>query len=223
MSIANYGDLKTEVASTLHRSDLTARVPNFINNALQRVNMELAMVGGILDQEAIATTSTVAAQESYALPTDFRSMRFMSVYANGADDPMEQLTYDRMVEVYGRNSGVPEVYDVIASEFYLAPIPNGVYTLTLGYTVNYSALVNDSDTNYLVTSAGDILLYGALMSASGWLQADERIPTWGQAYKEALRILIRSDKRARTGNKPETLLVDDTLVGIKRPSIIYGV
>ncbi len=218
MAIATYGDLKTAIASRLARTDLTADIPNFIDDALQRVNLELQSAGGIAAQEVEATSSTTADQESYQLPSDFQMLRYIKIDT----DPLEQMTYSQMLEEYGDTTGTPEKYDLLISDIYLRPIPSGVSTLTIGYTSTFTTLSNDSDTNWLITSGGNVLLYGALMHASMHLRDDARVPGFTQAFKEAMRIILRGDRRARMGNKPNGLVVDAFLRAPVRSSILNG-
>ena len=37
----NYGELKIEIADTLHRSDLSDQIPRFVEKARQRLNRDL--------------------------------------------------------------------------------------------------------------------------------------------------------------------------------------
>lgn len=53
----NYGQLKTRIASALHRSDLTARIPDFVGDATVRINNRLGL--GLADLVADDDTNPV--------------------------------------------------------------------------------------------------------------------------------------------------------------------
>lgn len=204
MSIANYGDLKTAVANWTARADLTDRIPEFIASALQRINNDLMLLGGIPDQEQVATTTTVANQESYALPDDFASMRWIRRdYSTSADvRPLEQRAYSDIVERYGTVTGAPEAFDIVDASFYLGPIPDGVYTLRLAYIKRYTAFSADADTNYLLTSGNNIVLWASLIEAFAFIADPQRMQDSLAGYRESLNGLRLAARRARNSGAP---------------------
>ena len=67
MALANYTDLLASVASYLHRSDLTANIPDFVVLAEARISRDLRI------RKQITTTNltSVAGTKTLALPSDW--------------------------------------------------------------------------------------------------------------------------------------------------------
>jgi hypothetical protein len=210
VSIANYGELKTAAANWLSRADLTSRIPEFIEGGLQRINNELIANGGLADQEQVAFASTVANQESLEEPIRYGNLRSVWI----SDRPLEPRSYHSLLELHGNVTGEPEKYAYMDGAFYFRPIPNAVYTVRINYNRRYASFTADGNTNYLLTSGGNVLLYATLLEATPFVQDDKRVEMWAAAYKEAMRLLVDADHRARYGHFPPELQTDTTL----RPS-----
>jgi hypothetical protein len=71
----------------------------------------------------------------------------------------------------GDASGQPEKYAIMAGEIFFRPIPDAAYTVTINYQKRYSPFSSDADTNYLLTSGSNVLLYAALLEAEAYLGA----------------------------------------------------
>ena len=78
----------------------------------------------------------------------------------------------------------------------LAPTPNEDYTVQIVYRANIPALASNS-TNWLLTLAPDLYLYGALLMAEPYLQNDERIPLWAGAVQKTIADMNLESDRAR--------------------------
>jgi hypothetical protein len=78
------------------------------------------------------------------------------------------------------------------------PIADSSYTAELVYYAKLSKLSDSNTTNWLLTAAPDIYLYGALMQAAPYLKDDARIGTWSQMYLTALQDLQTADDRGST-------------------------
>ena len=103
MAISNYTELQAAIENWLDRSDLSARVPEFIALAEAQMNRALR----IRIMEGRYTASTVKAQRIYALPTDYRQMRSLRINL----DPIVALVYltpQNMNQVWaGSSTGTP--------------------------------------------------------------------------------------------------------------------
>lgn len=74
--------------------------------------------------------------------------------------------------------------------------PAGQSTIKMLYTKAFDALVNDSDSNWLLENAYDVYLYGTLAHSAAWAGDDGRIMTWRQAYTDAVDRLVISEKKS---------------------------
>jgi len=198
MSIATYSELKTAVANYLARTDLTDQIPDFIRFAELRLRRELR----IRQMLKSVTTSTTGGDSTVELPSDFIEIRDFSVSTN----PVQPLTYSSPA-VFSRNtrstqSGKPLDYTILASEFQLAPIPDGDYTLKLLYFAAPAFLGDTNSSNVFIANAPDALLYASLLEAEPYIMNDARINTWGTMYDRAISTITKSDESSQYSGVP---------------------
>ena len=86
MALTTYSELKTSVADWLHRSDLSAIIPDLITIAEMRMNSDLSA----RDMETTATLYTVAGTKTVALPTDVVETRRLAITST---DPQRVLHF----------------------------------------------------------------------------------------------------------------------------------
>jgi len=198
MSFATYSDLQTSIANYLARSDLTSIIPDFITLAENRLRRELR----IRQMLKSVTTVTVASDATVEIPSDFLQARDFVVMTN----PIQPLSYSSPSSLSNdpraSQIGVPRSYTIMATEFQVAPAPDGVYTLKLLYYAAPAYLSSNNTTNVFLTTAPDGLLYGALVEAEPYLMNDARINTWGSMYDRAISSLIKSDEEGQYSGVP---------------------
>ena len=195
MSISTYDELQTAVANWLDRSDLTARIPEFISLAEARFLRKVRH----WQMEKRATTPTVAGTKEIAVPSDYVEMRNLKINTSVVD----VLEFLPPSVFYWRNSeqGVPKYYTVQGDQLILYPTPDSEYTLEMGYYA-FPTLADDNTTNWLLTSYPDIYLYASLLQAEAYIINDKRIGIWKAALDEALKELDKEDKSARWNGTP---------------------
>jgi len=198
MSFATYSDLQTSIANYLARSDLTSIIPDFITLAENRLRRELR----IRQMLKSVTTSTVKADATVEVPSDFLEIRDFVVMTN----PITPLSYSSPSSLSNdpRTSevGVPRSYTILASEFQLAPSPDAVYTLKMLYYAAPAYLSSSNTSNVFLTTAPDGLLYASLIEAEPYLMNDARINTWGTMYDRAISSLTKSDESTQYSGVP---------------------
>ena len=198
MSLSTYSDLQTSIANYLARSDLTSIIPDFITLAENRLRRELR----VRQMLKSVTTSTVSGDATVELPSDFLEIRDFVVMTN----PIQPLSYSSPSSLSNdlRTSevGVPLSYTILASEFQLAPAPDGIYTLKMLYFAAPPYLSSSNTTNVFLNIAPDGLLYGALVEAEPYLMNDARINTWGSMYDRAITSLTKSDEEGQYSGVP---------------------
>ena len=194
MSIANYTELQTAVANWLDRDDLAARIPEFISLCEARFNRTLRLRA----METLDTTvSTVGGTSTIALPTGYVQMRDFHLTTS----PLTQLQYlspEMMVRLNsGSQSGKPLTYTIIADTIRLGPTPDSAYTTSMLYYKTFDALSGIAPTNWVITNAPDVYLYGTLLEAEPFLMNDARTQLWAQALKESINTLQEQDNKDR--------------------------
>ena len=193
MAISNYTELKTAVANWLDRDDLTDRIPEFIALAEARFNRVLRL----RSMETKETASTVAGQRNLALPTSYIQMRNFQINTS----PLTTLSYVTP-EIYdrvwgGSTTGTPKFYTILANEVSFGPIPASVQEVEMLFYKKFDNLSVTTTTNWLITNAPDIYLYGTMLEAEPFIMNDERVPLWAQALQQAVSDLQEQDNKDR--------------------------
>ena len=194
MAISNSSELQTAVANWLDRDDLAARIPEFITLCEARFNRTLrirAMETLDISVDTVGGTSTVA------LPTGYVQMRDISLITS----PITQLQY-LTPEIMNRLNagsltGKPETYTIIANNILFGPTPDDAYDISMLYYKTFDALTDAAPTNWVITNAPDVYLYGALLEAEPFLMNDQRVQLWATALTQSITTLQEQDNKDR--------------------------
>jgi len=197
MALSTFTELKDAVADWLDRSDLTARIPDFIALAEARLNRDLR----IRPMEVRSTMITTVNQQYFQLPGGYIQMRNMQLNTNPTT-PLEYITPEMLDRLYGSTTtGKPRAYSLIGDEIQLAPIPDSTYTVEMAFYEKFTSLGDGSSgtvtSNWLTKNAPDVLLYGALLEAEPFIKNDERVNLWINAYNSAITRIQDADDRDR--------------------------
>lgn len=189
MAITTYAELQTACSNWLNRTDLTSRVPEFIMLAESRISKDLK-----IDQlEKRVTTSTVAAQEYYSLPSDCLSIVAVTVDSSPVHN-LDYLPQDQMQAKYpDRPTGIPDNYSIIGPSVQMMPIPGSAYTMTMRYRAKVPALSGTNTSNWVLATHPELYLYGSLIEAEPFLRNDARMATWSGLYDRAVAAVKNAD------------------------------
>ena len=153
--MTTYADMYGRILDELTRSDLTSQAKNSIQSAISFYEDTPFWFN-----DEIATASTTASTEYYALPSDFRRDRSLTCTVNGNAYPLKrrsQKTLDNWFINSTNYTGYPSDYAIYKEQFRLYPIPNGTYTLTLSYVKQLSTLSADADTNAWMVEGEELI------------------------------------------------------------------
>lgn len=196
MALTTYTELKSSLADWLNRSDLTSVIPDFISLAEAQIERQLRTRQMIVR----ATASFAAGAEYGTVPSDFLEAKTIKLDTN----PITSLDFetidsmDQLSSTVYLSSGRPKKFTVVGNQFRLLPIPDGAYTANLVYYAKLSKLSSSNTTNWLLTQAPDVYLYGSLLQAAPYLQDDARIAVWSSLYQSGLDQLQVADDRGST-------------------------
>jgi hypothetical protein len=188
--ISSYSTLQTAIVDYLKRdqdTQLTAAVPGFIQLTESKLNRTLFT----RQMEQRSTTPidiTMTEPEFISLPTDFQSMRRIRLSSVTGKPCLEYRSGTQMDEFRFSSANVPHqprYFTIMGSEIELGPTPDQNYTIEMIYRQNIPPLASNS-TNWLLTLAPDIYLYGALMESAPYLKDDERVQLWATGFKTVL-------------------------------------
>jgi len=201
LTISTYADLKTQIASHLNRSNLTSSIPLFVQLCETRIyygSSEPNFITEPLRLRAMEQSSyaTFSAQKT-ALPTDFLKSR--RIYIDGANPfELDFLTPDQFWRRYiATTSGTPKHYTLEAENIVVGPTPDSSYTGRLLYYKKFSSLSADSDTNWILTNAPGVYLFGALAEAYRYIRNMDQAIASLATFSGLVNSLNNADKSDR--------------------------
>jgi len=192
--VTTYATLKSDIAGWLLRDDLTAAIPSFVRLAEAAIRRDLRI------RQMLRTSTMTLTAQSMALPSDFLEMERITIDS----DTEWLLQYLPPASLYSsaayRDTGSPAYYTVEGDYLVVAPPPTDSPDALISYYRPYDALTDDADTNWLLTNAYDVYLYGSLAHASPYIKEDERVQVWVAGYSSAIAALKRRDKAGTFGS-----------------------
>lgn len=189
MALANYTDLQASLANWLHRTDLTAVIPDLIVLAEARLARDLR-----LRSQVVSTTlSTVANQRSVTFPTDWLEFENVTLVGN-PDSNLVYVNIQYLDDQFPGNAatGKPVVCSIEGQALLLGPTPDAVYTISTLYYQRWPALAT-TPTNWLLSNHPSLYLFAALAEAAPFLQDDGRAALWEGKYAADVAKLQISD------------------------------
>lgn len=182
MSIGNYGELKTAVASWLDRSDLTSLIPDFV--ALAEAELRTDVRCQAMEQTASGTLSG----STLAHPTRYLEARRLTV-GGKVYRYVSPEVYAAAVD----NSSTQRIFTAIGQEFSILGASSGdAYTLV--YYQAFAALSADGDTNWLLTNHPGVYLYAACLQGAQFLQDPVIEQRFTALYQSAVGRLVSREK-----------------------------
>ena len=202
MSLTNYGELKTEIANLLHRTDLTTYIPYFIQYAETVIGgdpepIDMDVLPGVRARDQQKRVTTTVSSQYLDTPTDMLSIKDMQINIS----PVRSLLFlsnKQMTEKYPSTpAGTPEAYTIHGDEFQFSHIPDTSLELEISYTSRYTAFSDDADTNWLMTNHPFIYLYAAMIAGASHIDED---PTkWAMLYKSMAAGINNTEKSGNYG------------------------
>lgn len=151
--------MQARIADDINRSDLNTQILVAINRAVEYY----AKNNRFWFNETTGTFNTIASQFAYTssngIPTDIMELDLVKIAITSTNNIiLEPRTYKYLQFInIGNTTGAPFDYSYYKQSFYIYPIPNAVYTITVSYAKSYAALAAASDTNDFLTYAEDLI------------------------------------------------------------------
>ena len=207
MAISNYTQLVSTIAEYLARDDLTARIPDFPTLTEAKLNRVL-----FVPQMEVRSSTVVDIgsnePEFITLPSDFQTMRRVRLSSVTGKPRLQFMTGTQTDDLrYSRDNipGQPVYFAITGTELELLPTPNEAYTLEMTYRAMIPALTSSNQTNWLLTMAPDLYLYGTLLEASPYIMNDERLGVWASAVSTVIDQLNIHGERQSFNSGPSTV------------------
>ena len=196
MTISNYGNLKSAIADTLDRQDLTSVIPQFVSLAQAQFNRK------IRSHRQITRGSLTINTQFEALPADWLETIRITMDAN----PIRVLTQISMDDLTRYRTAIDNTTDAPVyfahngTDIELFPTPSTSYTGEITYYAKITALSADGDTNWLLTNNPDVYLYGSLVHTAPYLREDPRLAVWAGLLAQGMDEIENETAAARFGS-----------------------
>jgi len=154
------------------------------------------------DNRFYATSNLVSGNRYVTIPSDLRFIRYAQLKdSSGNQVFLEKKDTSYMATFYdtpGTQSGFPKYYANWDANFWVvAPTPNATFEITLAYvkqpiritnTTTPTAAPAATNGTYVSNKYQDLLLYGCLVEAYGYLKGPaDMLQYYTQAYQKALQ------------------------------------
>ncbi len=195
----DFSTLQSKVADWLNRTDLTTQIPDFINIALHELER-----GPLNWKYMEVRQQTVTSSAFITMPTSFKDVKWLKVSTDSGYKALKRDSTNQLLAEYPYltdNTGEPEKFGVMGNqtELLIRPTPDASYTFDGVFYIYSADLSGNSDTNWWLTNRWEVLLYGALLSASGFLGDDGRIPIWQGMYDKAIHSVQNAEAQENLG------------------------
>jgi hypothetical protein len=194
MALANYTELQTTMTETLNRDDMAAVIPSFIALAEAQINRDIRH----WRMETRSSGQQSAGDAYMQVPANWVETIRFSV-TDGGTSPISMSDSTTMAEKrskYNDQYGKPTEYTLEAGQFHLYPTPIEETNVELVYTAQVPDLATNS-TNWLLSYAPDVYLYGSLLHSAPYLQDDARVAVWAQLYSAGVTRLNEASNSAK--------------------------
>ena len=179
----------TEVDSgVLSNSVINTMIKNAENRIYRDVDSD--------DNRFYATSNLQTGNRYVTIPSDLRFIRYVQLKdGSGNQIFLEKRDTSFMAEYYdtpATQSGLPKYYGNWDANFWVvAPTPNSTFEITLTYTKQPTSLTDSSVSTtgtYVSNKYQDLLLYGTLVEAYGYLKGPaDMLQYYEASFKRALQ------------------------------------
>lgn len=199
----NYTTLQADVASYLHRSDLTTPIQSFIERARVRIGRDLRSAEQITTTTLSSFTNDIA-----ALPTDFQEM----VRVESAGRALRPVSQTEIA--YWASLTSAEVY-TIANRNICIP---GASSADLWYYRQEAALSSGSTEHATMAAHPQVWLLASLAEGHLYVQDTEEYMKTLELYQAEVAAINRAHKRLMTGPAP-AVTTQDYFVDFAGPNL----
>jgi len=204
-TITNYATLQSAIADYLNRADLTAQIQTFIQFCEADLNTRLR------SREMIVNATATSDGQFVALPPDW--LEAINMMIVGGQSPLRYITPDEADTINKAQTYTStRFYSMTTGIIELVPPAVDDITIDMVYYGKIPALSNANTTNWLLTKAPDVYLYGALTHAAPFLMDDQRMGVFSQIYLARVQSLQDESQKSLHSGSPL----------ISRPRGVYG-
>ena len=194
-TITNYSTLKSTIADYLNRADLTSQIETFIQFAEADLNTRLRC------REQIVRAEATSSAEYVQLPADW--LEAINLHIVGGQQPLRYVTLDE-ADIINKEQiyTAPHFYSLMNGAIEIIPEPSDDIDIEMIYYSKITSLSDVNTTNWLLTKAPDVYLYGALTHAAPFLMDDQRIAVFAQIYLARVQALQDESQKSLHSGSP---------------------
>jgi hypothetical protein len=189
----SYNSLVENVQQYMERDDaaFVAQIPSLISIAESRIASELKTYLQLI----VVETSVVSQQTVISKPVRWRKTASMKI--NGQPVLLRSQDYIAQYQSESAN-GQPLYYaDYDYDNWAIAPRSDSTYPVEICYYSEIQPLDNANQQNLFTRETPQLMLYGTLLAAQGYLKALDKLPVWKQYYDDALKSVKSEDNSRR--------------------------
>jgi hypothetical protein len=182
--ISTYSELKDAIADWMHRSDLSARIPDFISLTESRLSQDISDIALLRSEAKIVTA---AGQRTYAAPAGLIKVEYAR-RKEPASTPMQIVTARVLAQKYAfeQYTSLPNFIAFDGAYLVLHPTPNGAYTVDYFYQNTIDPLSDSNPTNVILKRFPALYLWGACHEAAMFIRDVALAQGAEQKYQAAL-------------------------------------
>lgn len=193
--ITNYASLQSAIADYLNRQDLTAQIPMFIQFCEAELNTQLRC------REQIVRAEATSSAEFVQLPAGW--LEGINLQIVDGVSPLRYVTLDEAdIIKRERRFDAVHAYSLMNGAIELVPAPSDDVDIEMVYYEKIPALSSQNTTNWLLTKAPDVYLYGALTHASPFLLDDQRMSMFASIYGGRVAALNDESQKSLHSGSP---------------------
>lgn len=183
----NYAELQAKVAAWLHRSDLTAIIPDFIALAEERMNRDLRV-----RQMEVALSETAIVDNRIAVPAGTVGVK--TLWVPGYEStPITTQSFESVLALSRGRVGMPTRWAWQGSDFFF----DGTGSVQGALYQAIPALSDSDPSNWLIAAHPSAYLFGALYEAAIYVKDAEEESRYGGRFGAAIDAVNGGDMRDR--------------------------
>lgn len=192
--VLTYSTLTTAVTDYLERNDanLISQIPLFIMLGERRIARDLKILG----LKVAITDNLIVGNGSIQKPTRWLNDASFNIGIGISNNTRKYLLlrpieFCRLYWPDPTKTGEPKYYatDYNYNFWFVFPTPDNTYPYEALYFETPQFIDETVSTNFLTTSAPEILIYATVLEANHYLKNSELIAIWQQKYDTALKTL----------------------------------
>ena len=189
---ADLGTMRASVKQWSQRQNIPDAVINdFINIAVTRATRSLR-----IPPMEKSLSVLVDAGGYFIIPPDFIEVIEVISLRTNNNIILERKAIHEVDYMNNQSPGCPKFFARFKDTFRIGPYDSPAFTVGVDqdtvefyYFATFGALIDDLDCNWLISNAGDMVLYGAMSELASYTRDDEGEQRWTTKFAQELALL----------------------------------